>query len=107
LLLTATLLLVVASLVRGIEVKSFGSALIGALVLGIANALIKPIMVLLTLPLTIVTFGLFVLVINALMLWLAAALVSGIRVNGFAAAFFGSLLLTVLNLVIEVLVPGV
>lgn len=106
LVLTAALLLVVAKIVRGIEIRGFGSALIGALLLGIVNALVRPVLVFLTFPLTIVTLGLFLLVINALMLWLVAALVSGIRVNGFGAAFFGSLLLTILNLLIELLIPG-
>jgi putative membrane protein len=107
LLLTAVLLLVVARVVRGVEIKSFGSALIGALVLGLVNALVRPIMVLLTLPLTILTFGLFLLVINALMFGLAAALVPGIRVRGFLPALFGSVLLTVLNLLIEFAIPGI
>jgi putative membrane protein len=106
LLLTAALLLVVARVVRGVEVKGFGSALIGALVLGVVNALVRPILVLLTFPLTIVTLGLFLLVINALMLWVVAAVVRGMRVQGFGAAFVGSLLLTVLNLLIELLLPG-
>ena len=107
LVLTAALLLVVANLIQGVRVKGFGSALIGAFLLGIVNALVRPVMVFLTFPLTIVTFGLFLLVINALMLWLVAALVPGIRVNGFGAAFFGSLLLTILNLLIEILLPGI
>ena len=107
LLLTAALLLVVANVVRGVVVKGFGSALIGAFLLGIVNALVRPVMVFLTFPLTIVTFGLFLLVINALMLWLVAAFVPGIRVNGFGAAFFGSLLLTILNVLIELLLPGI
>ena len=106
LILTAALLLVVAKAVRGVEVSGIGSALIGALVLGLVNALVRPVMVFLTFPLTIVTFGLFLLVVNALMLWLMAALVPGIRVRGFGAAFFGSLLLTILNLLIEILLPG-
>jgi putative membrane protein len=106
LILTAALLLVVAKLVRGVQVQSFGWALVGALVLGLVNALVRPVMVLLTLPLTILTLGLFLLVINALMLWLVGALVSGIRVQGFVPAFLGSLLLTVLNLIIAFLIPG-
>lgn len=106
LVLTAVLLLIVASVVKGIEIKSFGAALIGAFVLGLVNALVRPIMVFLTLPLTILTFGLFLLVINALMLGLAAALVPGFRVRGFVPALFGSLLLTLLNLLIELAIPG-
>lgn len=100
LLLTATLLLLVAHLISGIQVRGWGSAIVGALVLGIVNAIVRPILVLLTLPLTIVTLGLFLFIVNALSLWLAFALVPGIRVSGFGAALLGSLLLTVLNLLL-------
>jgi len=106
LVLTAALLLVVANVVRGFEVKSFGSALIGALVLGLVNAVVRPILAFLTLPLTIVTLGLFLFVINALMLWLMSALVPGIRIHGFLPALFASVLLAVLNLIIGLILPG-
>jgi putative membrane protein len=98
LVVTAALLLLVANLVRGVQVQGWGSAILGALALGLVNAFVRPVMVLLTLPFTVLTFGLFLLVVNALMLWLVAALVPGIRVQGFGAAFVGSLLLTLLNL---------
>ena len=98
LLITAALLLLVANLVRGVQVEGWGPAILGALALGLVNAFVRPLMILLTLPLTIVTFGLFLLVVNALMLWLVAALVPGFRVQGFGAALLGSLLLTLLNL---------
>jgi putative membrane protein len=107
LLLTAALLLLVANLVRGVEVEGWGSALLGALALGLVNAFVRPLMVVLTFPLTILTFGLFLLVVNALMLWLVAAMVPGIRVQGFGPALLGSLLLTLLNLAVAALVgPG-
>lgn len=107
LVLTAALLLIVAGLVRGVRVAGWGAALLGALVLGLANAFVRPVMVLLTLPLTVLTFGLFLLVVNALVLWLVAGLVPGIRIRGFGAAFVGSLLLTVLNVVVATLIgPG-
>lgn len=106
LVLTAALLLVVANVVRGFEVKSFGSALIGALVLGLVNAVVRPILAFLTFPLTIVTLGLFLLVINALMLWLMSALVPGIRIRGFLPALLASVLLAVLNLIIGLMLPG-
>jgi putative membrane protein len=105
-LLTAGLLLIVAKLVSGVEVSGWGSAILGALVLGLVNAVIRPLMVLLTLPITIVTLGLFLLVINALVLWLVAAIVPGVRVKGFGAAFLGALLLTVLNMLIALLIGG-
>lgn len=101
LILTAGALLIVAHLVSGVYVSGLGAAVIGALALGLVNAVVRPIMILLTLPLTILTFGLFLFVVNALMLWLVAALVPGFRIGGFGAALLGSLLLTVLNLVID------
>lgn len=101
LVLTAGALLIVARLVGGVYVSGFGAALFGALVLGLVNAIVRPLMILLTLPITILTLGLFLFIINALMLWLVAALVPGIRISGFGAALIGSLLLTVLNLLID------
>jgi len=101
LILSAGLLLLMAHLVRGVQVEGWGAALIGALVLGFVNGVVRPVMVFLTLPLTVLSFGLFLLVINALMLWLVAALVPGIRVQGFWPALIGSLVLTGLNLIVE------
>ena len=98
LLVSAALLLLVAQLVSGIQVDDWGSAFLAALVLGLVNAFVRPLMIVLTLPLTIVTFGLFLLVINGLMLQLAGALVPGFRVHGFGSALLGSLLLTLFNL---------
>ncbi|HEY8220180.1 MAG TPA: phage holin family protein [Methylobacter sp.] len=102
LILTAGLLLLMAHLVRGVQVEGWGAALIGAIVLGFVNAIVRPVMVFLTFPLTVLTLGLFLLVINALMLWLVAALVPGIRVQGFWPALIGSLVLTLLNLVVDI-----
>jgi len=107
LVITAALLLLVAGLVRGIEVRGWGSAFLGAIVLGLVNAVVRPLMILLTLPLTIITFGLFLFLINALLLWLVALLVPGLRVKGFGPALLGSLVLTLLNFGIELLIrPG-
>jgi putative membrane protein len=107
LLITAGLLLLVAHLVSGVEIQGWGAAILGALVLGLVNAFVRPLMVVLTFPLTIVTFGLFLLVINALMLWMVGSLVPGMRIRGFVPALLGSLLLTLLNVALEVLVgPG-
>jgi putative membrane protein len=100
LLLTAALLLIVANLVAGVRVSGWGPAILGALVLGFVNAFVRPVMVLLTLPLTVLTFGLFLFVVNAFVLWLVAALVPGVQVRGFGPAFVGSLVLTVLNVVV-------
>jgi putative membrane protein len=105
LVLTAIALLVVANVVSGVQVSGLASALIGALILGLVNAFVRPVMILLTLPLTIVTLGLFLFVVNALMFWLVAALVPGFQIRGFGAALLGSLLLTVLNILIDRLAP--
>ncbi|MFA5922409.1 MAG: phage holin family protein [Methylococcaceae bacterium] len=104
LILTAGLLLLVSNLVQGVYVQGWGSALFCAIVLGFVNAVVRPLMVLLTLPFTILTFGLFLLVVNALMLWLVAALVPGIRVQNFGSALLGSLVLTLLNIAVELLI---
>ncbi len=101
LLLTAGAILIVANIVSGVQVSGFGAALIGALVLGFVNAIVKPVMIILTLPLTILTFGLFLFVLNALMLWLVSAVVPGFQIRGFWAALIGSLLLTLLNIIID------
>ncbi|MDH4044600.1 MAG: phage holin family protein [Gemmatimonadota bacterium] len=97
---TAFLLFVVGKIVSGIEVRDAGAALWGALVLGIANGVVRPILVFLTLPLTIITLGLFLLVVNAVMLMIAASFVSGFKVRGFGSALAGSILLSLLNLAV-------
>jgi putative membrane protein len=101
LIVSAALLLVVANAVRGFRISGALSALLAALVLGLVNAVVRPVAVVLTLPLTFVTFGLFLLIVNGLMLKLAAVFVPGFRIDGFTPAIWGSLLLTLLNLLIE------
>jgi putative membrane protein len=98
-LLLAAALLLVAHLYPGVTVKSFGSAMIAALVLGLLNALLRPLLVLLTLPVTVLTLGLFLFVINALLFWLVAELVRGFTVSGFGAALIGSILYSLITLV--------
>ena len=100
-LCSALALLAVAYLYSGVVVTSFTGALIAAAVLGVLNTIIRPLLVLLTLPVTVVTLGLFMFVINALMFWAAASLVSGLNVNGFWAALIGSLIYSLLQLAIE------
>jgi putative membrane protein len=107
LILTAALLLVVARIVNGVQVQGWAPALLAALLLGIVNAIVRPLMVFLTFPLTIITLGLFLFVINALMLWLTAALVPGFRITGFGPALLASLLLTLLNVLIGMLIGPV
>jgi putative membrane protein len=107
LVVNAALLLIVARLVTGLCVEGWGSAFIGALVLGLVNFFVRPVMVILTLPLTVLTLGLFLLIVNACMLWLVSVLVPGIRLRSFGAAVLASLLLSLLNLAVSALVaPG-
>jgi putative membrane protein len=100
-LLSATALLAVAYLYSGVVVSSFTAALIAAAVLGALNLVVRPILVLLTLPVTLVTLGLFLFIVNALMFWAAASLVTGLSVRGFGAALIGSLIYSVLQLAID------
>jgi putative membrane protein len=100
-LLLAAALLLVAQIYPGVQVTSFGSAMIAALVLGLFNTLLRPILVLLTLPVTVLTLGLFLFVINALLFYFAASLLAGFHVNGFVAALIGSVLYSLCGLVID------
>jgi putative membrane protein len=100
-LLSAAALLAIAHFYSGVEVKSFVVALIAAFVIGLLNTIVRPILVFFTLPVTVVTLGLFLFIINALMFWAAAGLLDGIKVNGFVAALIGSLLYSVAGMVIE------
>ena len=97
-LINAAALLLVAYLYPGVTVESFFAAVIAALVLGLVSAVIRPILVLLTLPVTILTLGLFLFVINAFCFWFVAEAVSGFRVDGAIAALVGSLLYSILTL---------
>ncbi len=101
-MLLAAALLLVAHLYPGVSVKNFGVALIAALVLGLFNTLVRPLLVLLTLPVTLITLGLFLFVINALMFWSAAGVLDGFNVTGFGAALIGSLLYSLCGMVIDV-----
>lgn len=100
-LLSAAALLAVAYLYSGVQIQSYSSALIAALVIGLLNSVLRPVLVILTLPVTVVTVGLFLFVINALMFWAAAGLLEGFNVTGFAAALIGSLIYSVLAIVID------
>lgn len=96
-ILNAVALLVVAYILPGITVASFGSALIAALVLGLLNSLVKPLLVVLTLPITIVTLGLFLLVLNALVFWFAGSIFKGFQVNGFWWAVIGAIVYSLVS----------
>jgi putative membrane protein len=100
-LLSAIALLLVAHYVPGFHVSGFFSALIAAVVIGLVNATIGTLLKILTFPLTILTLGIFLLVINALMLMLASALTPGFRVDGFGPAFVGAIILALLHMLIR------
>jgi putative membrane protein len=104
-ILSALALLIVAHIVPGFYVHGFGAALLAAVVIGLINATIGALLKLITLPLTILTLGIFWLVINALMLWLATWFVSGFRISGFGAAFVGAIVLMLVNMLFRWLVP--
>jgi putative membrane protein len=97
-LVNAAALLLVAYLYPGVQVDSFVAALLAALVLGLVNAIVRPLLVVLTLPVTLLTLGLFLFVINALLFWLVAELVQGFAVGGFWAALLGSVLYSIVTL---------
>ena len=106
-LLSAASLLFVAYVYSGVEVQSFTSALIAAFVIGLFNVVLRPVLVVLTLPVTIVTIGLFLFVINALMFWAAASVLGdGFQVHGFTAALIGSLIYSLLGMLIESALGG-
>ena len=100
-LLSAAALLAVAYLYSGVVVTSFGAAMLAAAVLGALNLVLRPVLILLTLPVTVLTLGLFLFVVNALMFWAAAGMLSGLDVRGFGAALLGSLIYSALQLAIE------
>ena len=106
-LLLAAALLLVAHLYPGVAVASFTAALWAALVLGLFNTLVRPLLVLLTLPVTLLTLGLFLFVINALMFWAAAGVLDGFNVTGFGAALIGSVLYSLCGMVIDVAVERI
>jgi len=98
LLVNSVGIFIIGYLLTGVEIKNFLTALGVAILLGIVNTFVKPILVFLTFPITILTFGLFILVINALMLMFVDALVDGLKIKHFGWAFLYSLLLSILNL---------
>lgn len=102
--INALALMLVAYLYSGVQVSGIVAALIAALVLGLVNAFIRPILVFLTFPVTILTLGLFIFIINAFLFWFVAEIVDGFKVSGFVAALLGSLMFSVVSLVTSWLV---
>lgn len=100
-LLSAAALLFVAYVYEGVTINGYQAALIAAFVIGLLNTLVRPILVILTLPVTVLTVGLFLFVINALMFWAAATMLGGFHVTGFWAALIGSLIYSVLSILIN------
>jgi putative membrane protein len=103
-LLNAVALLAVAYLMPSVQIDSFGAALIGALVLGLANAVVRPILVLLTLPVTILTLGLFLLVINGAVFLGVSRLVSGFEVAGLWSAILAAILYSIISFLLSALI---
>ena len=102
--LCAAALMLVGQLFRGVWVKSFGSALLAALVIGLINMFIAPVLILLTLPVTILTLGLFAFILNGFLFWIAGRLLSGFRVQGGCAAIGGAFVYSLLVIGIHYLV---
>lgn len=99
--LSAVALMFLTYLLPGIVVKSFGSALLAAAIIGLLNSLVRPILIVLTLPVTVLTLGLFLLVINAWMFWLAGSILSGFVVNSFWWALAGAIIYSFLSMLID------
>ena len=106
-LVAAAGLWLASMLVRGIEVRSVGSLIAAAVLLGIVNAIVRPVVVLLTLPFTLVTLGLFLIVVNAAMLELVAALLHGFNIHGFWSAVLGSIVISVVSWLGSVLIQEI
>jgi putative membrane protein len=106
-LLSATALMAVAYLYSGVELSGFAAALWAALIIGLLNSLVRPVLLVLTLPITVVTLGLFFFVINALMFYAASGLSAGFEVRSFGAALVGSLLYSIAGLLIDSALEGV
>lgn len=100
-LVNGAVLLIIAFYLPGIEVSGWGAALITAVALGLVNVLLKPLLLLLTLPINILTLGLFTLVINALLFWLVGNVIEGFEVAGFWPAFWGALIMSVVNWIVS------
>ena len=104
--ITALALWVASHVFKGIQFSSTASLVVSALLLGLANAIVRPLLVVLTLPLKVLTFGIFLLVINALMLLLVAKIVDGFKISGFWTAFWASIFMALLSFVLGAFLLG-
>lgn len=96
-IINAVALILASHVIKGIEVDNLLAAFVAAAVLGVMNAVVRPILILLTLPITLLTLGLFILIVNGFMLYVAGAVVNGFHVNGFWSSVFGALFLSVIS----------
>jgi putative membrane protein len=103
-LINALALIAVAYLMPGVSVSSFGAALVAALVLGLINAVVRPVLVLLTLPVTLLTLGLFIFVLNGLLFWMVGTWLEGFEVAGFWSAVLGAILFSVVSWLLSALI---
>ena len=103
-LINALALMAVAYLMPSVEVSSFGAALVAALVLGLVNAIVRPVLVLLTLPVTILTLGLFIFVLNGLLFWMVGSWLEGFWVGGFWAGVLGAIVFSIISWALSALV---
>ena len=103
-LVNALAIMLAASILPGIHVEGLVPALVGGLLLGLVNAVVRPVLIILTLPITLVTLGFFLLVLNALCFWLVAALVKGFYVAGFWAAFLGAIVVSIVSWIMTALI---
>lgn len=101
LIISSLAILVTALVMPGVQVESMWTAILVALVLSVLNAIVKPVLVILTIPITVVTLGIFLLVINAIIILLADKIVPGFQVNSFWSAFFFSIVLSLVTAVLE------
>jgi putative membrane protein len=102
-LINAFALVAVAYLMPGISVASFTTALVAALVLGLINAIVRPVLVLLTLPVTIITLGLFIFVLNGLLFWFVGSFIQGFVVDGFWSGVFGAIVFSLISWLLSAL----
>ncbi|HMB32611.1 MAG TPA: phage holin family protein [Methylomirabilota bacterium] len=103
-LVNALAIMLAASILPGIHVEGLVPALVGGLLLGLVNAVVRPVLIILTLPITLVTLGFFLLVLNALCFWLVASLVKGFYVAGFWAAFLGAIVVSIVSWIMTALI---
>ncbi|MGZ3495924.1 MAG: phage holin family protein [Vulcanimicrobiaceae bacterium] len=101
LIINAIAFFLIAMYVPGFHVASFGSALIAAIIFGLVNAIIRPLVLLITLPLTVVTLGLFIIIVNALMFWFTAWLAPGVKVDGFGPALIGAIIMMIVSFIVS------